>query len=503
MRDLEGDPHAEFQRVEALSALAGVQNEAGKRAAALESVRKAIALAETLVARDLSSVPYRFSLAEALHRRAAMWPNENEYVTAASRSIEICQQLCVQHPEGDRAIWNNLSALNHFNIANLRFVNGRLSEAIDSLVSARACCQNALDLGDQSARTREIMAKIELYLCRAYGHSKQFEQSLASGRGAVETFEKLFVDYPDHPGYGFDLNLANQEIGHLCVARARWNEAIESSERSRKTLKTMMPRQGRLVSSMARIQTALATVDENLREAYDSDPARYAKERRAICREAFEICDKLNLVQSPTPNIRIISARHFFETACYEEEELGKPDQALLSRSERLWADVLREAPLNREARVLLMIVRRALGRERDPLGEPARAAGWREPSLSTAGDSDIFYDVALEYAKHAALIGRLPPLRDSLTLEALRRRYADDAVAMLQQAITHGFKDSKKLRDDARFRSIRDETGFQTILSDLEFPGQPFGPTGPEKWHSSVRHKKISAGFSPGLQLE
>ncbi len=85
--------------------------------------------------------------------------------------------------------------------------------------------------------------------------------------------------------------------------------------------------------------------------------------------------------------------------------------------------------------------------------------------------------ETALEYATHAALIGRLPPLRDSLALESLRRRYADDAVAMLQQAIRHGFKDSKKLRDDARFRSIRETTEFQTILSDLGFPGQPFGP--------------------------
>ena len=98
VRDLEGDPRAEFQRVEAYTALAGVQNEAGERAAAFESVRKAIALAEALVAREPSSVPYLYGLAEALHRLAAMWPDENEYLRAAGRSIEICRTLCVQYP---------------------------------------------------------------------------------------------------------------------------------------------------------------------------------------------------------------------------------------------------------------------------------------------------------------------------------------------------------------------------------------------------------------------
>jgi tetratricopeptide (TPR) repeat protein len=478
VRDLEGDPHAEFQRVEAYSALAGVQNEAGERAAALESVRKAIALAETLIARDPSSVPYLFSLASAFHRLAAMWPEENEYLRAARRSIEICQQLCSQHPEGDRSKWNQLSAQNHFNIANLHFNKSRLAEAIESLVAARSCCQTALDLGDRTARAREIMAKIQLYLCRAYGHSKQFEQSLASGQGAIDIFRRLVADYPDHPGYGFDLGMANQEIGLLCVAHARWDEAIASFDRARKTLKAMIPKQGRLVSSMARIQMALANADENLREAYDSDPARYAEERRASSREAYEICDKLSLVQSPSPNIRIISARHFFETACYQEEELGKPDLELLSRSEQLWAGLLRDAPSNREARVLLAIVRRMLGRELEALGRATRAASLRQQSLTSArGDPEIFYEIALEYAKHVALVGRLSPSRDSLALAALRRRYADDALAMLHEAIVDGFKDSRELRDDTRFRSIHDATGFQTILSDLEFPARPFAP--------------------------
>ena len=258
--------------------------------------------------------------------------------------------------------------MNHFNIANLHFNGGRLTQAIDSLVAARACCQNALDLGDRSARVTELMAKTELYLCRAYGHTK-FEQSLTSGEQAVDRFRQLVAENPDHPRYGFDLNLANQEIGLLCVASARWDEAVASFDRAQKTLKAMIPRQGRLVSNMARIQTALAEVDENLREAYDSDPARHAKERSAICGEAFEICDKLSLVQSPTPNIRIISARHFFETACYREEELGKPDLELLSRSERLWADILRE-------RLLQPRGARAPGDRQASIGPRARLTG-------------------------------------------------------------------------------------------------------------------------------
>src|SRR5262249_1927721 len=135
VRDLEGDPRAESQRVQAYSALAGVQYAGGQREAALESARRAIEIAETMIARDPASPSLRFTLADALHRLAAMWPEESEYLSAAKRSIEICQALCSQYPEGERAEWNHLSAMNHYNIANFYFVKGRLPQAIDSLHS--------------------------------------------------------------------------------------------------------------------------------------------------------------------------------------------------------------------------------------------------------------------------------------------------------------------------------------------------------------------------------
>ena len=63
-----GGPRAEFQRLDAYQALARVQADGGDLAAAIETTRKAIALAESLVSRDPAAIRPRIALAASLHR---------------------------------------------------------------------------------------------------------------------------------------------------------------------------------------------------------------------------------------------------------------------------------------------------------------------------------------------------------------------------------------------------------------------------------------------------
>ena len=383
------------------------------------------------------SVPYLYGLAEAAssscgdvagRERSTSGPPD-----ARSRSAG---RSAVQYPEGDRPKWNQLSAVNHFNIANLHF-NGRPSSLKRSIRWWRraAVARTRLDLGDRevqehaSSWPRPSSTSAGLMATRSSSnllHLRRASRRPIPATGRRESGPAL--------RYGFDLNLANfRKSGCFAVPARRWDETVAklpsalandpqgddtqagSTGFEHGEIQTAAGRGGRRTSARPTTRTPPVVAKEHLRD---------------LAAKTFEICDKLSLVQSPTPSIRIISARHFFETACYREEELGKPDLELLSRSERLWADILREAPLNREARVLLVIVRRALAREPDSRGEHARTTNWRRTiAFPPPGISDIFHEIAtgIRQARRAhrprvllaviPLALEAPPLGDTRTM--------------------------------------------------------------------------------------
>ena len=50
-----------------------------------------------------------------------------------------------------------------------------------------------------------------------------------------------------------------------------------------------------------------------------------------------------------------------------------------------------------------------------------------------------------------------------------------NDTIAMLREAVADGFKDAKALRDEPVLAPIRGTPEFQAIVSDLEFPRDPY----------------------------
>jgi hypothetical protein len=55
-------------------------------------------------------------------------------------------------------------------------------------------------------------------------------------------------------------------------------------------------------------------------------------------------------------------------------------------------------------------------------------------------------------------------------------RRYADEAIATLRQAIDAGYQDLARIREDPDWDSVRSRPDFQALLRDLAFTN-PFTP--------------------------
>jgi len=476
VRDLEADPRAEHQRIKAYSALAAVQYEDGDRGSAIESHRKAISLAESLVARDPASMRNRYSLAESLHRFTSAWPPEDEYLKAARRSTEICRELCELHPDVDQHNWIHMIAMNHFNTANLHHISGRESEALESLLQARAASERLLDRGDQSAETLEFAARSHSFLCRVYGQIGRADDAVAEGRLAIGIYQKLVAAHPDDAEGRIQLSRSESELGQMAIAYERWDLAVESYSSARTTLKETIAKPGRLVSRMARIQEELAAADHNLRDAYDSDRARYRAERRALTREGYEICDKISLVEPLSWDMRIAFAHCCFSLADDQDDDGRRPDLDLYRQAEQLLAELVAGSPEHAENRRYLVYVERRLAEEQAARGQFADASYWQERSAATAqGRSTVFHMVARDYARRLVAIDRSPPKLDARDIATRRHRLVEGTLAMLREAVAAGFKDAKRLRNEPAFAPIYLLPEGQAIVADLEFPTDPF----------------------------
>jgi tetratricopeptide (TPR) repeat protein len=475
VRDLEGDARAEFERLLAYQSLALVQAEGGDKSAAIETIRKAISLADGLVNRDPASIRPRLALAAGLHHASILFPDEPSRRAAAERSNELLRAIPPDSTELKETESQGLAAMNRFNIGHFHFMNGRYAEATRAFEAAQAAYDRLLDGGEKSPRTRDLAGRNLLYLCRIYRLSS-LARSLKAGHRAESIFRTLVQEYPDHYDFAVQLSLVEEELGNHYKDAGRWREAISAFEQTRQTLKQMAVRHGNLVSRMAVIQERIAAADVNLRDAYASDPVKYAAPRRELAAEAYEICDKLGVVQPLSWNSRIVYATASHAIADYQATDDQTPDLELLRKAERLWEGLRRDSNYGSVGEAALVVIRRRLASELAARGQAEEAARYERRSLETArGKPELLFLLAVDYAHKASLTGKLPNQLSNAQLQRRRDRYRRGALAMLRQAATEGFKDAARLKKEPAFDAIRSDPDFRAIAADVEFPAQAF----------------------------
>ena len=491
----EGDPRAAKLRARALMMEAEILVEKGERGRASEVWKQAVDLFEALVARDPADINNRDWLARLLHLHFRMAASPETSRSNARRSNEIYVALLRENPQSQEAAgWTWFVGTNLYDIGHKYFeesgsTSGQrkldlLDKAIEAFREGRRFCAERAEQKDRRDRVLRPLALNEMYLCRAYRTRANLlhdpQQSSEALKGAIEWGKKAISDFqaladqdPSHYQNSLELHVAQRELGELYRDAGDGEAAIPYYKRARETLKTMAGRHGKLVSRVAVIQEWLAALDHNLAMAYgQAEAARdHAGPRRAVVRETYEICDKLGLVKPLSPSHRMIYAYSCLEMADYQEDDGEKPDLDLLFTSERLWNAMQQENPDHHEARGMLVIARLALVDELAARGRVDEAARWRTSAPSPArGNPELFYVIATTFSSNAELVGKYPTKLNPQQLEARRRRLKKHAISMLHEAVTDGFKDVGRLRNDPAFAPFLSDPEFRTILSDLVF---------------------------------
>ena len=115
VQDLEGDPRAEIQLFEAYIALAKLQHDGGDPAGAASTIGKAVALAESLLARDPSAARARQNLAASLQVASVVLTDESARRESARRSDEILRSIPTWDAGSGPDYRPTLTAMNHYN----------------------------------------------------------------------------------------------------------------------------------------------------------------------------------------------------------------------------------------------------------------------------------------------------------------------------------------------------------------------------------------------------
>ena len=150
-------------------------------------------------------------------------------------------------------------------------------------------------------------------------------------------------------------------------------------------------------------------------------------------------------------------------------------DLDLMLKSARLFDELHNAVSDDSTFAGMLMLAQQGIVDQLTDRGDLQEAARWRDLCLRVGqGKPGLLYDVALNYAVKANLVGKLPTKLDSRQQKARQERFDRHAIVTLREAVAAGFKDAGRLRLDSAFARLRSHPDFQLLLFDIEFPVHP-----------------------------
>ncbi len=496
--ELQGDPRASPQLVKAYFAMARNQAESGDLPAATVAIDAGLKLARGAADDDPSSIPAQMALADILHQAVLLSSDPAVKRERAKESNAIYLKLLKQNPAASEADhWVAQVAINDHNLGGLCFIeslsaNGSAKEsllqnAIDTFLEGKQLCDERNRSGPENEVVLLRLAPLERYLCRAYRYlaslqnepaaaARAFTSSIEAGTRGVLSFQKLVDRDKNNFQYELELSSAHAELGESYRHAGKMDLAVESLVSGRRSLQNLLAKNGSVVSRVAQVKDLLSTADYNLIEVYGTDPVRYAAPIRQLVNEEFEICEKLDVVRTPSLNSQVVHAFACFAMAEYQEDDNEQVDPGLLLKSARMFDGLTTLQPGDSTFVAMLIIVRQTITDLMIERGEGIETARWRElPAAPVRPEPGLLYAIAVNYAVNASMVGKLPTKQDVRQQKARRERNEYRAIMMLREAVAAGFKDAARIRNEPAFAPLRTRPDFRTILLDLEFPADPF----------------------------
>jgi eukaryotic-like serine/threonine-protein kinase len=405
------------------------------------------------------------------------------------------------------------------NLGTLLYAMGRNDESLSVYRLARANQEAPATASGMTTESHSDLANTILRIAVLLATTGKASEAEHAYREALALFQKLVDDHPMLAGFRNSLAASHNNLGNLLSGRGKLSEAEDEYRKALAIHQTLVddnPAVTDFRSSLANDRQNLGFLLMNIGKALES---------KDELRKAMEIRRKLADDHPAVPQIQ----RHLADSLVnigwqlaqagktgeaidhYTQEEAirrkladstsGTPaDRDALANCQTNTADVLRRSGRFDDAlaaceralavREPLVAAHPEVPRYRARLGEtylrlgqvrydrkdPAGAAvAWKRAganydAIKFRADSQSFL-LACWHAGLAGLAGR-PDSGVSTTEGAA---HAEEAMAVLHQAVTTGYRNPDAFRTESALDSLRNRLDFRVLLMDLAFPTNPF----------------------------
>jgi tetratricopeptide (TPR) repeat protein len=364
----------------------------------------------------------------------------------------------------DTATYVHALAINRHNYANELRQIGRRDEARPCLERSRELCLQLIAADARALAYPFLLVHVYNQLGILRLDAKEPEQAAQSFREAMEVSFKLYGSQPEVPLYAQLLATCYANQGE--AARAA-NQPTQARDHYRQALAI----REKLVAKHAALTDVIRQAAEASRDlaAVERETGRLS-EALALYEQARDYCVKA--FQANALDLRAQSVEgEAWDGMGLILAELKRTDEA--AKAHRQAIDLQKIAfgkePAQTLYRERLDTHLQNLARLHRELGHPAQAVALSQERHGLWPDQpDKLFAVACDLASCVPVVGKgkseLTPRE-----QTERDKYADQALAVLAEAVTCGFKDSKQLRAEPAFQGIRERDDFQKLLRDVE----------------------------------
>jgi tetratricopeptide (TPR) repeat protein len=425
---------------------------------------------------------------------------------AFETALNLCEQLVRDHPS---------SRLFRYGLADTYLEFARAQRAPEGQpLRGIHFCQQALKLGEQLVQENSSEMRFQRFVAQTYSllgglYRAASEPALAiqSQKQAIVSWQRLVGEYPQYQRH---LNHCYLAVGDVQRQLQQWAAALHSYQQARRGFQRLVedaptePRlldalasscyhAGRLLAPLQRRAEALESLEEaaRIRHQLVRQQPNDTRSQRYLARSYVEMGKLLRALARPEEAIQASQKGvQIWERMCradpdrlglqknlaealhklgQAQEQLGQHTEALTSyqRGVGHWQIVYAGEPQLAQHRHSLSNHYRNLCRLQRDLGGLAEVAAiaLKRKELWEKDPAEL-YGVACELALCAAAV-----TKDKGDLSAEPRaeqdHYVEQAVQVLQEAITAGFKDFSRLTADRDLDSIRHHPLYKKLVPD------------------------------------
>jgi serine/threonine-protein kinase len=396
-------------------------------------------------------------------RSAGRLPEAEEAVQAA---VTVQRQLVADfrdHPEFRQELGQgaSLRGVLLMETARLKEAEAAYGEAIAILEQLAADFPNQPEFRQDLANSLNNRGGL-------YASTDRLKEAETAYRAALTVHQQLVADFPARPEFRQDLGSSHNNLGLLLVELGRPREA-EAAYRDavsiQKRLAADFPARPEFRHELALSTNSLALLLKT---------ANRPKEAEAAFRDALALERPLAPGAAAPPHYQDGLGTTLTNLAnLLRDQGQARPALSLLEEALPLLHSALKANPRHPEYQTHLRQCHKALAETQLRLADHAAAAAAVDQLAQAPGAS------AEDLYTAAGLLATTIPLarQDTRLSEAQRpevaRGYAARALALLRQAVAHGYKDLANMKKDKALDPLRDDPAFRKLLAEMAKPAQ------------------------------